>query len=150
VLASLEYEYKLEAVFPVVLVELPMNSALKMMPLLALVLVVLGCGKEPKKEYTQKDMVQILKEDPDPNMRYWAARELGKSTGEQVKPAVAALTEALKDPEEVVRAGAAYGLGDLGAAAASAKPALQKASRDPSREVREGAAYALKHIGQKQ
>jgi HEAT repeat protein len=127
------------------LMKLTLNTLL----VAGLVLVGLGCGKAPKKQYTHADMIQILKDDPDPNMRYWAARELGKSKGEDAGASVAALTVALGDPNDLVRAGAAYGLGDLGPAAASAQQALNRVSRDPSAQVREAAAYALKQIDKK-
>jgi HEAT repeat protein len=112
---------------------------------LVLVCAAVGCGKEKKKEYAVPDLIATLKDD-NPDMRYWAARELGKRPGPDVPRAVAALAGALADPNETVRMGAAYGLGDIGPAAKSAVPALQKAAKDPSNQVREGVAYALKKI----
>jgi hypothetical protein len=53
---------------------------------LALALMGAGCGTE-KKQYTVPELVQTLK-DADPDMRYWAARELGKTTGPDAKVAV--------------------------------------------------------------
>jgi HEAT repeat protein len=125
-----------------------MNLLLKLMVVLVLAAAALGCGKA-KKQYSQADLTQVVKEDPNPNMRYWAARELGKIPRDQAGPSVEALTQALGDREELVRAGAAYGLGDLGPAAASAKPALNRASRDQAKQVREAVAYALKQIDRK-
>ena len=111
------------------------------------VVVGFGCGgkKEKGKEYTPQDLIATLK-DPDPNMRYWAARELGKGKGPDAPTAVQALTAALTDPDATVRMGAAYALGDLGPEAKAALPALKKAARDPAKEVREGAEYALKKV----
>jgi HEAT repeat protein len=119
--------------------------------LVILVVTVSGCGKKKKneEEYSTSSLIEKLK-DQQPDMRYWAARELGKTTDPAAKPAaVTALVEALGDPEETVRMGAAYGLGDLGPDAKSAVPALQKARNDPSKQVRDGVVYALKQISGK-
>ena len=51
-------------------------------------------------------------------------------------PAVAALVDALADPAEHVRASAAYGLGEMGPAAAAAVDALIAAVRDDTAPVR--------------
>jgi HEAT repeat protein len=113
--------------------------------LLILLMPAFGCGKAPKKEYTVPTLIETLK-DPSPDMRYWAARELGKLSGQDAKAVVPALTEALGDPDEMVRMGAAYALGSLGRLAAPALPALQKAAKDRSQEVRAAANYAVKQI----
>jgi HEAT repeat protein len=110
-----------------------------------LVCAVLGCGKGKQTDFSPADLIAKLK-DNNPKMRYWAARELGKQPGPDVPSAVASLTEALADPDEVVRMGAAYALGDIGPPAKSALPALQKAARDPSNQVRDGVTYAVKRI----
>ena len=111
---------------------------------LSLALLGVGCGKE-RKHYTVPELIQTLK-DSDPDMRYWAARELGKTSGPDAKAAVEALAEALRDPDETVRMGAAYGLADLGPEAKSAVPALKQASKDTSKQVRDAAAHAMKKV----
>jgi hypothetical protein len=105
-----------------------------------------GCGKDPPKEdYSVSGFVTQLK-DKDPNMRYSAARSLGKF-GPEAKAAIPALVESLKgDESPLVRMGAAYALGDMGADAAEALPALKQAANDRDPEVRKAAAYAVKHI----
>jgi HEAT repeat protein len=114
---------------------------------LVAVVVGFGCGSkmEKSKEYTTQELITTLK-DPDPNMRYWAARELGKSPGTDASVAVQALTEALADPDTTVRSGAAYALGDIGPQAKSALPALNKARQGSSNDVRDGVEYAIKAI----
>ena len=58
-------------------------------------------------------------------------------------PAVAPLVAALADPQEHVRASVAYGLGEMGAAAAGAVQALTRVVRDDSAAVRFHAISAL-------
>jgi HEAT repeat protein len=120
---------------------------MRWLAVIAVVGIGFGCGGEKKKgkEYTSQDLIATLK-DPDPNMRYWAARELGKAKGSDAPAAVTALTNALTDQDANVRMGAAYALGDLGPEAKSALPAIRKATKDPAKEVREGAEYATKRI----
>ena len=60
---------------------------------------------------------------------------------------VSGLAEALSDPREGVRFGAAQALADMGPAAAPAVPALIRALSDSSQDVRDGAAVALGEIG---
>ncbi|MCY4481505.1 MAG: HEAT repeat domain-containing protein [Spirochaetaceae bacterium] len=62
-------------------------------------------------------------------------------------PAVAPLVDALADPAEHVRASAAYGLGEMGPAAAGAVDALTRAVRDDTAPVRFHAICALGMIG---
>jgi HEAT repeat protein len=112
--------------------------------LVSLLVLLAGCGKTRKKEYSFEELLGKLK-DNDPGIRYWAARELGHR-GAQAKDAVPALTEALKDPDSNVRLGGAYALGGIGPDARAAIPALQRALKDPAEGVRQGAAYALQRI----
>jgi len=60
---------------------------------------------------------------------------------------VSGLAEALSDPREGVRFGAAQALADMGPAAAPAVPALIQALSDSSPDVRERSAMALGEIG---
>ena len=64
------------------------------------------------------------------------------------EPALAALVEALADPQEHVRASAAYGLGEMGALARGAVDALAGVVRDDTAAVRFHAISALGMIGE--
>jgi HEAT repeat protein len=103
-----------------------------------------GCGGARRIDYSVLTLVQSLK-DPDPNMRYYAAKSLGKY-GPEAAAAVPDLVGALKDESALVRSGAAYALGDLGPTAAAAKPALLQAAKDADKDVRTAVAYALKRL----
>jgi HEAT repeat protein len=113
--------------------------------LAGLVVLVVGCGGARKVDYSVPSLVKTLKEDKDPNMRYWAAESLGR-LGPEASEAVPALAEALKDEDKMVRMGAAYALAEIGPAARQAVPALQQALKDPEQEVRDAAAYTLKRL----
>jgi vesicle coat complex subunit len=113
--------------------------------LLAVVVAGLaGCRKPVDPNYTPPALAQRLK-DSDPNVRYSAARALGKY-GPQAREYVPDLVQALKDRDKTVRMGAAYGLADVGPDALEAVPALKEALKDKDAEVRKAAAYALKKI----
>ena len=113
--------------------------------------------------------------DPEPGVRQWAARALGrigpeaedavpaliKSLGDPYrpvhapaslalsrigKPAVAPLTRLLNHADWELRFNAAWTLGRIGPAAAPAVPALERLSRDEQELVRRQAAWALKKI----
>jgi HEAT repeat protein len=58
------------------------------------------------------------------------------------EPTIAALVEALKDPDEAVRLAAATALGSCAPPPASARPGLAAALRDPTPEVRRAALRA--------
>jgi HEAT repeat protein len=103
-----------------------------------------ACSKDKKEDYSVPGLIETLKHK-DPNMRYHAAKSLGK-LGAQAKEAVPALVEALRDSDKMVRMGAAYALAGIGPTAAPALPALKESIKDPEKEVREAAAYALKQI----
>jgi hypothetical protein len=104
-----------------------------------------GCKDPRKVEHSVPSLVKTLREDKDPNMRYWAAQALG-GFGKQAEPAVPDLAAALKDEDKTVRMGAAYALGEVGSK--DAEPALAEAGKDPEKEVREAAAFALKQLRQ--
>jgi HEAT repeat protein len=115
--------------------------------LLVSVLSVTGGCRNPRQvDYSVSSLVKTLKEDKDPNMRYWAAESLGKF-GPEARSAVSDLSEALKDDSKMVRMGVAYALGEIGGADAIA--ALQDATKDPEKEVRDAALLALKQMQQK-
>jgi HEAT repeat protein len=109
-----------------------------------LLAAILGCQR--KLDYSVPSLVKILKEDKDPNMRYYAAESLGHY-GPEAQSAVPDLIEALKDESAMVRMGVAYALGEIGSP--DAAPALQAATKDPDKEVRVAAAAALQQIQQK-
>ena len=115
--------------------------------LLVSVLSVTGGCRNPRQvDYSVSSLVKTLKEDKDPNMRYWAAESLGKF-GPEAQAAVPDLIAALKDESKMVRMGAAYALGEIGST--DAVPALQEAAKDSETEVRDAAATATKQIRQK-
>jgi HEAT repeat protein len=114
--------------------------------LLALLFTAGGCRNPRQVDYSVASLVKTLKEDKDPNMRYWAAESLGKF-GPEARSAVPDLIEALKDESKMVRMGAAYALGEIGST--DATTALQEATKDPEQEVRAAATSALKQIQQK-
>jgi HEAT repeat protein len=107
------------------------------------VLMMVGCSKK-RNEYTAPSLLQQLK-DPDPKMRYYAAKELGHF-GAQAGEVVPALIEALKDQDKDVRMRAAYSLAEIGPDAKPAIPALDGAAKDPEAEVRTAANQALKTL----
>jgi HEAT repeat protein len=110
--------------------------------------ILAGCQDARKVDYSVPTLCKTLREDKDPNMRYWAAQSLGQF-GPAAKAAVPELIAALKDEDKMVRMGAGYALAEIGPAAADAVPALQEAAKGPEKEVRAGAEYALKQIRQK-
>jgi HEAT repeat protein len=114
--------------------------------LVALLPAAGGCRNPRQVDYSVPALIKTLKEDKDPNMRYWAAESLGKF-GPEAQSAVPELIEALKDETKMVRMGAATALGEIGSTDASA--ALREATKDPEKEVRDAAAFALKQIQQK-
>jgi len=73
-------------------------------------------------------------------------RSIGSFRGDALS-AVGDLSEALIDPEQDVRAAAAWALSQVGPPAASAVPALAAALTDPNPRVRCLAAIALREIG---
>jgi HEAT repeat protein len=84
-------------------------------------------------------------EHEDPPIRAESAGMLALVEAAHVA-AVAPLTEALSDPEAVVRLAAAQALGAIGASAKPAVQSLWRLIRDPDESVREGALRAIKRI----
>lgn len=123
--------------------------ALRVSLALLATIVGLGAGCGRREESSPADLIKTLKDHKEPDMRAWAARELGRVSGKDAAGSVAALVESLQDTHADVRMAAAYGLADLGTAASAARPALQKASHDAAAQVRTAAAYALKQISPK-
>jgi HEAT repeat protein len=105
-----------------------------------------GCGNARRIEHSVPSLVKTLKEDKDPNMRYWAANSLGKF-GPEAQAAVPDLVAVLKDENKIVRMGAAYALGEIGST--EAVSSLREAGKDSEKEVRDAANTALKRIQQK-
>ncbi len=60
--------------------------------------------------------------------------------------AVPALSQAVEDPNQVVRVMASQSLGLFGRRATNALPVLERASSDPDAQVRNIAATAIKRI----
>ena len=87
------------------------------------------------------ELIDLL---PDESVGRYAAYALGASDA----TVVPALTEALADPDDTVRANAAYALGDIGSPAQTATHQLAQALTDDSAPVRRNAAEALGTTGQ--
>jgi hypothetical protein len=111
----------------------------------ALSLLLLGCGPEPR--YKTLPASYWLKQigDIDAANRYHAAHALGEM-GPAVGGAVPALIKALDDADTTVRWEAVKALAKFGPAARDASPALQRRVRDPEPSVRMAAEIALKAI----
>lgn len=107
------------------------------------VLLAIGCGDARRIEHSVESLTKTLREDKNPEMRYWAAESLGRF-GPEARPAVPDLVEALKDDNKMIRQGVAYALGEIGDT--EAVPALQTATKDPEKDVRTAADFALKRI----
>lgn len=85
---------------------------------------------------------QLIAAFKDPSVRFDALEVLN-----QIKPvAIDALKQALRDPHEGVRIGAAHALGHLRAYAQSAVPDLIAALKDNKESVRRDAANALAQV----
>src|SRR5439155_360011 len=93
-------------------------------------------------------LTELLTRERDGELRAKAAFGLG-TVKAQSKPAVAALNEALKDPDHpLLRAAAADALGKIGAAASITYPTLEELSKaaEEDTKVRKAAAAALKNV----
>lgn len=81
-----------------------------------------------------------------PALRYWAALALGE-LGDKAKPAVAALTAALKDDQPVTRREVLVALARIGPDASAAVPAIIPLLDDKDKAVAHAAAFALGRMG---
>lgn len=98
------------------------------------------------------DLKKCLRDKAHPKVQEAAAAALGEIAAQSIRVAqdkdlVAALREALKDSEEMVRRSAAQALGRLGPSTASAQADLAKALKDAKPSVRQNAAWALGQLG---
>jgi len=100
-----------------------------------------AAAESPSREF-QKLEKQLI--DRDPKVRASAAWDLGQIGAVESVPA---LTQALEDPSEVVRANAAASLWKLGDASKPAIPALRKTLNDSYAPAVGNAAGALKKLG---
>jgi len=106
-----------------------------------LVAFVCGCPGNNEPCYQDRPMSAWLTQlkDKDPAARQEAAKALGVIG----QPAVPALVERLKDPDNDIRIAAADALSRIGGDARVALPELDKALKDPEPRVREHVAYNL-------
>lgn len=110
-------------------------------------------GEKSKQDDALTVLKELLKDDPEPNVRARAALSMMVMGPSKAHPAVPALVEALKnDKTDVVRWAAAVDLGSLCKVGTEAQeqavPALISALQsDESENVRARAAYALHEIG---
>lgn len=81
-----------------------------------------------------------------PALRYWSALALGE-LGEKAKPAVAALTSALKDDQPATRREVLVALARIGPDASTAVPAIIPLLEDKDEAVAHAAAFALGRMG---
>jgi HEAT repeat protein len=96
-------------------------------------------------EWTAPALLELLRNDPNPDMREAAARALGAVTGAQ--EAVGGLIEGLSDGDQLVRESAAVGLETIGAQAGpDAIAGLEALLRDPWPAVRAAAVSALRRL----
>jgi len=87
---------------------------------------------------------------PDGQVRRGAIEVLSrlpKPNGEDLRLRVRIFSDALLDPDHVVREKAAYGLGWLGPDASAGLPALRDAAKDPDPQVSTAAVGAVAAIG---
>lgn len=117
----------------------------KRLLVVCLLLAIPGAGSAGSdEEKLVRDAAKTLAKDRNPRERAAAADSLG---GREHPEAVAALAQALSDPEASVRQAAASALWKTGKAAAAAKPDLQKALGDNNAGVLARVAGALASIG---
>lgn len=103
-------------------------------------LCVAGCAKGPSTEELLEDL-----SSGEPIDRVKAVRWLNQRQGEG-DTVIPALIEALKDPQDKVRQGAAVRLGYYGEEAESAIPALEALLKDDDARVRNAVKNAIARI----
>jgi HEAT repeat protein len=109
--------------------------------LLLCVLACGGCGKQKSTAQLLDDLKGPLERD-----RLIAVRLLPQRQ-EDAAQIIPALIEALKDEEDDIRMGAAWGLGSFGEQAKDAIPALEQATQsDRDARARKAAGLALSRI----
>ncbi len=106
--------------------------------------LLLGCGHRPPYEGRSVAELEHMLDDPNPTVQAQAAYGLSRH-GAESRPALPALTRALRSPDALVRQQTALALGEMGAE--EAVPALIEALRDSEWSVRRQAAVALGKIG---
>jgi HEAT repeat protein len=108
--------------------------------------VLAGCNSEPSTDTAKlpQPVNVVLQTNAADNSQTAAADALGR-IGE---PAVPALSDALRDPDPIMRLQSCRALAYMGAQAKDAVPALIQALNDSEGGVREAAADALGQIGQ--
>lgn len=129
---------------------------------IAALLYIAGALAVPPSAGAQEDMSEWISKtlrdlkSKNPQVRIEAANDLGGSAstayliqhGEQIRKAVSALMEALKDTNSSVRWEAAIALGNIPGDMRVAVPALVAALQDKDESVRNEAASSLGRIGQ--
>jgi HEAT repeat protein len=110
------------------------------------ILFAAGCNAEPSMDY-----VSLPKPVNEPTVtvtgKLSPQQLISEALGQIGTPAVPALSQALTDPDPLVRVEACRALGYMGAKANEAVPALTLALNDPQEAVQLEAARALGDIG---
>jgi HEAT repeat protein len=105
-----------------------------------------GCQAKSPIEGKGEAELEAMRRGGDATAQAQGALGLGR-LGPEAAAAVPALTEALKNPNTLVRQNAALALGEVGPAAKGAVSALAEVLRDPEWVVRRQAALALGRLG---
>ena len=115
--------------------------------LLALALTLApGCARKPPYEGRTVAELEKMLDDPSPTVRVQGAQGLSLH-GPEARPAVPALTQALRSSDALLRTQAALALGAVGPEASESVPDLTTCLNDPEWSVRRQAALALGAIG---
>ena len=107
-------------------------------------LAAAGCSRR-REDYSVSGLMKMLQQG-DAAARYSAVSGL-KGYGPEAKPAVALLTQALKDTDRNVCIEAAYALAAIGPDAESALPRLLEMLKSPDNDLRLAGAYAVPVVG---